>query len=164
LIYHQQKYKRFSSKGFVCPIENLVQYFCCGTDTHRYCCPPDRYSFETRLHIDSDQHQSYNDILTDEINTALINNQKMINKQFEQFQRYFLPIFLLTTTILFLVGIALWFWLYKHKMFYSLGQDDLTETRTSRRSPIDSMTRKREMINLTMEQQSRLLSHPSTEV
>jgi hypothetical protein len=77
----------------------------------------------------------------------------MINKQFAQFQRYFLPVFLLTTTILFLVGIALWFWLYKHKTFYSLGQDDLPESRT----PPDSTTR-------TRENPSRLILHPSTAV
>lgn len=51
----------------------------------------------------------------------------MVAKRFDTFQRYFLPIFLLTTTILFLVGIAFWFWLYKHKQFYSLGNDDSIE-------------------------------------
>ena len=154
--------------GFACPIENLIQYFCCGTDTHRYCCSPDRYSFETRSYVDPnsviDYPPVYNNIPIDEISTSLINSQKMINKQFEQFQRYFLPIFLLTTTILFLVGIALWFWLYKHKTFYSLGQDEFIELRSSHRANIESMTRKKENINRTHKKQSRLLSNSSTEV
>jgi hypothetical protein len=93
----------------------------------------------------------------------------MINKQFEQFQKLFLPIFLLTSSILFLVGIAIWFWLYKHKAFYAMDQDDLTEENSVGRQPSqsilnDSLTKKRESINLTMEQKSRRMSHPSTEV
>jgi hypothetical protein len=142
---------------FVCPIKNSIQHFCCGTDSYRYCCPPDRYSFETRFSID--YPQTYNSLLADEISSLLINNRKIINKQFEQFQRYFLPVFLLTTIILFLAGIALWFWLYKHKTFYSLGQDDLIESRILQRTESDSMARKQENINLTLS-----LSHSSTEV
>jgi len=88
----------------------------------------------------------------------------MINKQFEQFQRYFLPVFLLTTTIFFLVGIAIWFWLYKHKTFYSLGEDDIIESRTLQRTKNDSMTTQQETMNRTLEQQFRLFSHSSTEV
>jgi len=88
----------------------------------------------------------------------------MINKQFEQFQGYFLPVFLLTTTIFFLVGIALWFWLYKHKTFYSLGEDEMIESRTLQRTKNDSMTRQPEIMNRTVEQQFRLLSYSSTEV
>jgi hypothetical protein len=88
----------------------------------------------------------------------------MINKQFEQFQRYFLPVFLLTTTIFFLVGIAIWFWLYKHKTFYSLGEDDIIESRTLPRTKNDSMTIQQETMNRTLERQFRLLSHSSTEV
>jgi hypothetical protein len=157
----------FYITGFNCPIENLIQYFCCGTDTHRYCCSPDRYTFEMRSYIDSDSvldyPQAYSHIPTDEIGISLINHQKMISKQFEQFQRYFLPIFILTTTILFLVGIALWFWLYKHKTFYSLGQDDSIESRSSHRTHLDSISRQRESRNLALKQQSRF-SNSSTEV
>jgi hypothetical protein len=146
--------------GFVCPIENSIQYFCCGTDNYRYCCSPDRYSFETRSSLD--YPETYHPILTHDIDTLLINNRKMINKQFEQFQKYFLPAFILTTTILFLVGIALWFWLYKHKAFYSLGQDDFIEARTRNNS--DCMAMKRDSINPRPECQSRTLTNPSTEV
>jgi hypothetical protein len=93
----------------------------------------------------------------------------MINKQFEQFQKLFLPIFLLTSSILFLVGIAIWFWLYKHKAFYAMGHDDSNEQnsvvrRRSRSTRSDSLTKKRVSINSTMEQQSRRMTHPSTEV
>jgi hypothetical protein len=93
----------------------------------------------------------------------------MINKQFEQFQRLFLPIFLLTSSILFLVGIAIWFWLYKHKAFYAMEQDDLNEQnpvvrRTSQSMRNNSLINKRDSINLTLEQQVRRMSHPSTEV
>jgi hypothetical protein len=88
----------------------------------------------------------------------------LINKQFEQFQRFFFPVFIFSTTILFLVGIALWFWLYKHKAFYSLGDDDLTESRTSDQIHIDSMTRTRENTNLTTKQKQRLSTHPTATV
>jgi hypothetical protein len=93
----------------------------------------------------------------------------MINKQFEQFQKLFLPIFLLTSSILFLIGIAIWFWLYKHKAFYATEQDDLiernrVERRTSPSIRNDSFTKKRESINLTLQEPSRRMSHPSTEV
>jgi hypothetical protein len=152
----------FCLTGFVCPIENSIQYFCCGTDNNRYCCSPDRYSFETKFSID--YSQTYYNILTDEIGTTLINHRKLTTKQFEQFQRYFLPIFLLTTTVFFVVGIALWFWLYKHKTFYSLGQDDFIESRTLRRTQSDSIPRTRETNNRTLNQQSRLFLHPSTAV
>lgn len=144
--------------GFACPIEDSIQYFCCGTDTYRYCCSPDRYSFETKF--SQDHYEAYNNLLTDEIGTSLMNHRKLISKQFEQFQRYFLPVFLLTTTILFLVGIALWFWLYKHKTFYSLGQDDLIESRRLRRTESDSMARERDV----NERRSQLITHPSTAV
>ena len=140
----------FYFPAFPCPIEDSIQYFCCGTDTYRYCCPPDRYSFETRFSADYPEIQHR--ILTDAVSTSLINNQKLINKQFEQFQRYFLPVFLLTTTILFLIGIALWFWLYKHKTFYSLGQDDYIESRS--RAQSDSMVSKRDSNHLTQSQTS----------
>ncbi|CAF2586309.1 unnamed protein product [Rotaria sp. Silwood2] len=156
------------NNGFACPIENLTQHFCCGTDTYRYCCSPDRYSFETRFYTDSnhvvDYPQVYNGILTDEITASLINNQRMINKQFQQFQKYFLPTFLLTTTILFLVGIALWFWLYKHKTYYSLTHDDFIQSRISHRIQTNSRPRLAENINLSVEQQHRSLSHSSTAV
>ena len=86
-----------------------------------------------------------NNNLANEISFSLAKNRKLINKQFDQFQRYFFPVFIFSTTILFLVGIALWFWLYKHKAFYSLGDDDLnvTESRTSNQTHADSMTRTR---------------------
>lgn len=101
-------------------------------------------------------------VLTDEVSNSLLHNQRMISKQFEQFQRYFLPIFLLTTTILFLIGIALWFWLYKHKSFYSLAEGDLIESRTRNNS--DSMVLKRESTSTNLERPSRTLVNPSTEV
>lgn len=93
----------------------------------------------------------------------------MVNKQFEQFQKLFLPIFLLTSSILFLVGIALWFWLYKHKAFYAVERDDSNgqnrvRTRIIQPIPIDLGRQKRDSINLTMEEHSRQISHPSTEV
>ena len=95
----------------------------------------------------------------------------LVKKQFEQFQKLFLPIFLLTSSILFLVGIAIWFWLYKHKAFYALGRDELDErnrivTRTASASVRHDPRRKkqRESINLTLEHPARRLSHPSTEV
>jgi hypothetical protein len=109
-----------------------------------------------------DYSDVYHSVLIDDIGTSLINNRKIISKQFEQFQRYFLPVFLLTTTVLFLVGIALWFWLYKHKTFYSLGQDDFIEART--RDNSDSMAMKRDSVNLRPEYHSRTLSNPSTAV
>lgn len=160
----------FFFQGFECPFENSIQYFCCGTDTYRYCCSSDRYSFETNPYSDSDSvmdnSQHYNGILTDEISASLINNQQMINKQFQQFQKYFLPTFLLTTTILFLVGIALWFWLYKHKTYYSLTPDDRIESRASHRTqtPDNSVTRQKESSHNIGEQNSQVLSNPSTEV
>lgn len=150
----------FHSLGFACPIENSIQQFCCGTSNYRYCCSPDRYYFESNSPIDTSK--VHHPILTDEIGNSLLTHQRMINKQFEQFQRFFLPVFILSTTILFLIGIALWFWLYKHKTFYSLGQGDLIESRTRNNS--DSMVLKRESLNTTLERQSRLLVNPSTEV
>ena len=101
---------------------------------------------------------------------SLINNSNIINKQFEEFQRVFLPIFLLTSSILFLVGIAIWFWLYKHKAFYateredSNGRNPVVVRRKSQLMNNDTGTKKRESINLTMEQKSRRISYPSTEV
>jgi len=150
----------FCFTGFTCPTENLIQYFCCGTDTYRYCCPPDSYSFETKLYGDSnyvvDQSQIYDNNLAYEISSSLANSRKLINKQFEQFERFFFPVFIFSTTILFLVGIALWFWLYKHKAFYALGDDDLTESTTSDQIHIDSMTRTK--------QKQRLSPHPTATV
>ncbi len=155
----------FYFPGFTCPTENLIQYFCCGTDTYRYCCPPDSYSL---VYGDSnyvvDQSQINDNNLAYEISSSLANSRKLINKQFEQFQRFFFPVFIFSTTILFLVGIALWFWLYKHKAFYSLGDDDLTESRTSDQIHIDSMTRTRENTNLTTKQKQRLSTHPTATV
>jgi hypothetical protein len=161
--------------GFPCPLQNLVQYLCCGAENYHYCCPPDRYLSEINssnepIYI-SGEYQPSNYISIDQNSRiALIHNANIINKQFEQFQKVFLPIFLLTSSILFLVGIAIWFWLYKHKAFYAMEQDDLNEQkRVKRRSTSqsirnDSLTKKRESINLTMQEQSRRMSHPSTEV
>jgi hypothetical protein len=151
-----------------------VQYFCCGTDNHHFCCPPDYYlteinSYNDQIYI-SGQYQPSNQILIDEnTRNLLIDKSNMINKQFEQFQKLFLPIFLLTSSILFLIGIAIWFWLYKHKAFYAVERDDLNEQnrviiRRIQPIPQDHSTNKRASINLTMEQQSRQISHPSTEV
>jgi hypothetical protein len=155
----------FCFTGFTCPTENLIQYFCCGTDTYRYCCPPDSDSFGTKFYTDSnyvlDHSQGHDNTLANEISSSLAKNRKLINKQFEQFQRYFFPVFIFSTTILFLVGIALWFWLYKHKAFYSLGDDDLTESRTSDPIHIDSIQRTRENTNLTIERTSRTSLHPT---
>lgn len=92
-----------------------------------------------------DEAETFDSILTDEISMSLINNQKLINKQFQQFQKYFLPTFLLTTTILFLLGIALWFWLYKHKTYYAITRDD---RRTLSRVPMDTPTTLEERNNI----------------
>lgn len=35
--------------GFTCPVQDQVQYFCCGTDTHRYCCVPEHLALERKL-------------------------------------------------------------------------------------------------------------------
>ncbi|CAF1613487.1 unnamed protein product [Rotaria magnacalcarata] len=157
------------NNGFACPIENSIQYFCCGTDNYLYCCPPDQYSFESRPHIDvnniMEHSQTFSSIITDEISASLINHQRMINKQFQQFQKYFLPTFLLTTTILFLIGIALWFWLYKHKKYYSLTRDDRIEPRTSHQIQTDSMTRLEENNYLSLDQHHpQVLSNSSTQI
>lgn len=153
-------YPFFFFSGFACPIKNSIQQFCCGTDYSRYCCSSDRYFFQTKSPMDGSKMHHH--VLTDEISNSLLHNQRMINKQFEQFQRYFLPIFLLTTTILFLIGIALWFWLYKHKSFYSLAQGDLIESRA--RNDSDSMVLKRESMSTNLERSSRTLPNSSTEV
>lgn len=108
------------NNGFACPITNFIQYFCCGNDEHRYCCPPDRYVFEI---------SSLNEFISSPSTNSnehfrSTTQRTIVDRQFERFQNYFLPIFLLTTTILFLIGIALWFWLFKHKVFYSIEQND----------------------------------------
>jgi len=162
------------NNGFACPIKNLVQYYCCGTDNYHYCCPYDDYlseinSLNDQIYITGQYQPSSQIILDENTRNYLINKSNMINKQFEQFQKLFLPIFLLTSSILFLVGIAIWFWLYKHKAFYAIERDDLNEhnrviARIIQPIPIDLGMKKRDSINLTMEEQSRQISHPSTEV
>ncbi|CAF1359042.1 unnamed protein product [Adineta steineri] len=152
------------NNGFPCRIENFIQYFCCGTDTYRYCCSPDRYLFETKFDTDVKYSPIYHNILTSEISLALLNNRKLINKQFEQFQRYFFPVFLLSSTVLFLIGIALWFWLYKHKAFYSLDQDDLIELRTIQQNSRHSISTIKDTDNHTIQQKSQSLLYPITEV
>ena len=143
------------SLGFICPINNRIQYFCCGSDRHQYCCSSDRYSFERAIQTSSSSIQV----------ESFRTTSTMISKQFELFQRYFLPIFLLTTTILFLVGIALWFWLYKQKSLYSLGQDDLIESRLSPPVPLTPARKKRNSINLTLDlDEFQLSRHLPTEV
>jgi hypothetical protein len=162
------------STGFACPIQNFVQYVCCGTDNYHYCCLSDHYSSDINSSNDpiyiSGQYQPSDHIIMDQhSSSSLINNSNIINKQFEEFQRVFLPIFLLTSSILFLVGIAIWFWLYKHKAFYATERDDSNEQnhvvrRTSQSMANDPGTKRRESINLSMQQQSQRLSYPSTEV
>ncbi|UJR14117.1 hypothetical protein I4U23_001112 [Adineta vaga] len=161
------------NNGFTCPIENLIQYICCGTDTYRYCCPPHhQYHDMAEIQVDSDSNFDatyspvFDNLLAHEISSALVNNRKMINKQFEEFQRYFLPIFLLSTTILFLLGIAIWFWLYKHKAFYSLEQDDLIELKTKQKSSqLNSISSKPKVhFNLPDEQKSQSSTYSTTEL
>lgn len=161
----------FFSIGFACPVQNLVQYYCCGNDDEHYCCPPDRYLSELSnsdeiLYI-SGQYQPTNHIVIDHNNRSLlIDHSKLINKQFEQFQKIFLPIFLLTSSILFLIGIAIWFWLYKHKAFYATERDDFNDEQTFvRRRSSPSLPNKQNSTHLIAERQSRRISsHPSTEV
>ncbi|CAF1015323.1 unnamed protein product [Adineta steineri] len=163
------------NNGFACPIQNSIQYFCCGTDNYHYCCTPDRFlsdiiSYNDQIFI-SGQYQSSNHIVMDQTSSnSLINNSNIINKQFEQFQKVFLPIFLLTSSILFLVGLAIWFWLYKHKVFYATERDDTTERNPSRRKTSKSIhnndldKKRKESTRIPLEEQSEHTSYPSTEV
>ena len=163
------------SIGFACPIQNFVQYFCCGTEDYHYCCSPDLYMSRKEFHSDQIYvpHSSYSsDHLLFDARTPSNDQPNLVKKQFEQFQKLFLPIFLLTSSVLFLIGIAIWFWLYKHKAFYALDRDELDErnrivARTataSRRPGLKKKQQQRNSINLTLEHPARRLSHPSTEV
>ena len=156
------------STGFACPVRNFVQYLCCGTENDHYCCSPEPH----RSEVDSDQiyiagqYQPTHDILYNG-SSSFVHRSYLNHRQFEQFQKLFLPIFLLTSSILFLVGIAIWFWLYKHKVFYALDRDEparmvlRTSTPLLRQTP---ETRKRDSINLTTAWHYRRVSCPSTEV
>ncbi|CAF1160433.1 unnamed protein product [Adineta ricciae] len=146
--------------GFICPIENSIQYICCGTDSYRYCCPPN-VKIDSDLNFDVTYSPILDNLLAHEISSALINNRKIMSKQFEEFQRYFLPIFLLSTTVLFLLGIAIWFWLYKHKAFYSLEQDDLTELQTTQQR---ALSKPKVHFNLPDEQKSTASVYSTTEL
>ncbi|CAF1355496.1 unnamed protein product [Rotaria magnacalcarata] len=162
------------NKGFTCPIQNFVQYFCCNTNNYYFCCTPDRHllkinSYHEPIYI-AGQYQPSNQITLDRnyIDT-LINNSRIINKEFILFQKLFLPIFLLSSSILFLIGIALWFWLYKHKVFYALEQDNFNKSnrtvrRTSQSMCNNPLSTKKNTMHLTMERKLRRISYPSTEV
>lgn len=160
--------------GFVCPMQQFVQYFCCGTDHYHYCCPLNQSISEINPTDDavylSGQYQSSDHFIIDRNSrSSLINHSNLVKRQFEQFQKLFLPIFLLTSSILFLIGIAIWFWLYKHKAFYATEQDDLEERNPIGRRTIPSMNNdplptKRPSVTFTLPQQSRPMSYISTEV
>lgn len=151
-----------------------MQYLCCGAEHDHYCCPPDLFLAEIsnsdeQFFIPGQYESSSHIVIDQNSRSSLINNSNIINKQFEQFQKVFLPIFLLTSSVLFLIGIAIWFWLYKHKEFYATEQEDSNEERHIVHRPSsairnDLSTKKRDSINLTMDRHSRRMSHPSTEV
>lgn len=156
-------------------MQQFVQYFCCGTDHYHYCCSlnqslSDITSVDDSVYV-SGQYQS-SDHLTIDRNSrsSLINHSNLVKRQFEQFQKLFLPIFLLTSSILFLIGIAIWFWLYKHKAFYATEHDDLEEgnpVETRRTSPsmnTDPLPKRRPSVTFTVPQQSQRMSYMSTEV
>ena len=170
-LLYLQKMSQFLSIGFACPIQNLVQYYCCGAEYEHFCCPPDRLSWELSnsdeaIYI-SGQYRPTNHIVIDQHQnrSVLIDHSKLIKQQFEQFQKIFLPIFLLTSSILFLIGIAIWFWLYKHKAFYATERDDVEkqENFVRRRSSIPLAQKRNSTIPIA-DRQSRRISRPSTEV
>ncbi|CAF1076633.1 unnamed protein product [Rotaria sordida] len=160
--------------GFACPMQNLVQYFCCNANTYHYCCSLDHYLSEINSHyeqnyITSQYKPSNHIIINQNRSNSFINTTKIIDKQFEQFQKIFIPIFLLTSSILFLLGIAIWFWLYKHKAFYAMEQDNFNKQNrtqaTSSESTLNNIVPKKgNTIHLTMERSFRRISYPSTEV
>ncbi|UJR33047.1 hypothetical protein I4U23_020506 [Adineta vaga] len=162
------------NNGFQCPIQQFVQYFCCGTDSYHYCCTPERFLSDINSYNDqisvSGQYQPSNHIIMDQSsNPSLIQHSKMVNKQFQQFQNVFLPIFLLTSSILFLIGLAIWFWLYKHKAFYATERDDDNEPNFSRRKTSQSLgsdleTKRRDSTHISLEQSTQQTSYPTTEV
>ncbi|CAF2408043.1 unnamed protein product [Rotaria sp. Silwood2] len=162
------------NNGFVCPMQSFIQYFCCDTNTYHYCCSPDHYISEINSHHEqtyiSGQYQPSNHTIVNQSHSnSFINNSKIIDKQFEQFQKIFIPIFLLSSSILFLIGIAIWFWLYKHKTFYATEQDNFnkqnrTPSRSSQSMFNNFLTKKEGNIHSTMERDFRQVSYSSTEV
>lgn len=160
--------------GFACPIKNFVQYICCNKNNYRYCCPPDGFSNGMETSQDPiylfGHYEPSNHIAIDQnyIN-VLINNSKLISRKFELFQKFFLPTFLLTSSVLFLIGIALWFWLYKYKAFYAVERDNMTKPKRIIGRPSQLMfsnllTRNKNTVNLTMERNLQRPSYKSTEV
>ena len=156
-------------------MQEFIQYICCGTDYYHYCCPSNQSTSEIHSPDDviylSGQYQPSDHLIIDRNSrSSLISHSNLIQKQFEQFQRLFLPIFLLTSSILFLIGIAIWFWLYKHKAFYAAEQDDVEERHpVGRRTTIpsvhsDPLPKRRENVTFKLPEQSRRMSYPSTEV
>ncbi|CAF3412110.1 unnamed protein product [Rotaria sp. Silwood1] len=162
------------NNGFVCPVQNFIQYFCCETNTYHYCCALDHYLSERNSHSEqtymSGQYQPSNHIIINEnYNNSFINRSNIIDKQFEQFQKVFIPIFLLSSSILFLIGIAIWFWLYKHKAFYAMERDNFnkknqTSSRSSQSMFNNFLNKKENNIHINMKPDVQRISYPSTEV
>ena len=159
------------STGFACPVRNFVQFLCCGTENDHYCCSSESHrsdvdSYSDQIYI-SGHYQSEQHSLSNDGNSSFVHRSYLSHRQFEQFQKLFLPIFLLTSSVLFLVGIAIWFWLYKHKVFYALDRDEPTRIVLRTSTPLlreTPETRKRDSINLTTAWHYRRVSCPSTEV
>jgi hypothetical protein len=157
-------------QGFACPIQNFVQHLCCGTDDEYYCCSPDVFFSEQTFDTDqiylSGSYQSTSNSHSD-WRLSSMNHSSTVHRYFQVFEKFFLPIFLLTSTVIFLIGIAIWFWLYKHKALNSLDHDDRQQQQQQQRYGIVSKRltqKKRQCINLTLEESIRRLSYPSTEV
>ncbi|CAF0916603.1 unnamed protein product [Adineta ricciae] len=161
------------NNGFECPIQQLVQYFCCGSDNYHYCCTPERFlsdisSYNDQILISGQYQPSDYNAFNQTRAPSLVDHSKIVNKQFEQFQKIFLPIFLLTSSVLFLIGLAIWFWLYKHKAFYATERDYDSESNTVRRKTSQSIRNEvdvnRQDDSPASIEQSRRTSYPTTEV
>ncbi|CAF0974669.1 unnamed protein product [Didymodactylos carnosus] len=108
--------------GFACPIKHSIQLYCCGSDIFKHCCS-DMLLSQSGLHLDDNSNKDH-DLLNSNLLIKSYNRSMISTREFERFQSLFLPIFLSSSSILFLIGIALWFWLWRHKTFYSIEHDD----------------------------------------
>ncbi|CAF0926300.1 unnamed protein product [Didymodactylos carnosus] len=107
--------------GFDCPMKNSIQLYCCGSDILKYCCS-DVLLSQSGLHLEDNNDRNPN-LLKSNLFIKSYTRSMVSSREFERFQSLFLPIFLLSSSILFLIGIALWFWMWRHKTFYSIEHD-----------------------------------------
>ena len=159
----------FFSIGFDCPIQNSIQYLCCGTDEFHYCCSPDLDEIE-RIHSINNANVPFHSNLF-----LSINRSASFNEDFQRIKQLSLPIFLLASSVLLLLGIVIWLCLYKQNGCFASDrhlnvrqQPNRSERSKYSNVTINPMENRKPTINLTMTMgqtsRSRAILQSSTEV